>query len=168
MSSENGQQALLQRRKERYRKKKKIVDNSGEECLLFRRGELNYGIPLTALKELKRLSDGWTHIPGVSKIIRGVTSVSGRITAIHDLAAFNDEPAEDDFPYLIVTEYSEYGWLGLACDEVERIEHLNLDTLRSLPLHLSEYSECYSGMTEGDRLIINLNGLIDNETFFKA
>jgi chemotaxis signal transduction protein len=160
---------LLKQRRDRYKKQKKLNSQRGEECLFFQRGSMTLGIPLTDLKEIKRMTDGWTQIPGISQVIKGVTSVSGRITAIHDLAAFHQESeSAGAIRYLIVSEFDDYGWMGLACDEVQRIEQINRDLLVPLPLHMEEYQDCYLGMTDSDRLIINIDGLIQNQTFFKA
>jgi chemotaxis signal transduction protein len=145
-----------------------MEDISGDECLLFRRGALRYGIPLTDLKEIKRITQGWTPLPGISEVIRGIISVSGRLTSIHDLATFNGEERPEDIPYLLVAQSKRDGLIGLACDEIDGINYIDMRATRSLPVHLSEYTNCYTGMTDQDRLIINLNGLIENETFFNA
>lgn len=158
---------ILARRAERYRSKKdrKVADTV--ELVVFNRRDHRYAAVLDDLDQIRRAGN-FQAVPGVSPVVAGVINVRGEIVAIHDLAAFRDEPAPLDEDNWVLVGRTDDVLLALVADHVEGVETPARDAISSVPLSLDSPHGEFQGVLDETTLVLDFEGLTDNDDFFMA
>ncbi len=158
---------LLAARAARYAVAKETAALGGYDIVSFRRGARRYGVRLDSLSSIRRLKH-LAPIPGISKVIVGVTNVQGRLVAVHDVLALEDEELTiGDGCHLLVGS-GDARSVALLADEIESIERLHDDEIRPTPLGLREHADWCRGLRADELVVLDFEQLVDSDAFFQA
>ncbi len=158
---------ILQMRKQRYQVNGEQDKKHGREMVIFQRSGTNYAIPLEALSEIRVVNE-YTQLPGLSPVIKGIINISGRLVALHDLAALTKQETKVSSKMWLLVGYQKTSSIALIADDVEGIKQFYQDEIRDVPLSLVSHKESFVGIGPENTIFINLNGLMQNPDFFYA
>jgi purine-binding chemotaxis protein CheW len=131
---------------------------NGEQFLIFRLGEEEYGLPLSSVDEVARLPDRLTRVPKTPAFVAGVLNLRGRVTPIIDqrLRFASGKSGRAERPRIVVTK-SE-GWhAGFIVDSVTEILSLSAKQIDVTPELTADARRLFSRIAtlgDGQRLIL--------------
>ncbi len=107
---------------------------AGEQFVIFRLGEEEYGLPIAAVDEIVRLPDSLTRVPHAPGFVEGVMNLRGRVVPVIDQRArFQvDGEAGPSRRRVIVTRIGELQ-AGFKVDSVSEVLELSAEQLRPTP-----------------------------------
>lgn len=165
--SRDSERQLLQARAERYADHDHTSHDTGAEHAVIVRLGRRYAVDLTHLREI-RILDALCRVPEAPRHIPGVIHSRGRLLSAHDLGAYlADDPVPETYRWLVVVEDQDRQ-LGLLADEVEGIRPIASSHSRPTPIAMGPRAACFSGIVEGDLLLVHPTGLFDTSFSLSA
>lgn len=145
---------ILEARAARYAEAGESAEAVLTTVVTFVRGESQYALPLTSLREIRRLS-GFCPIALAPPTVPGIVHFRGELLSVHDLAAFTRPDTRGQPPtWLLVTEHAD-SRMGLAADDVLDVIDVPQGAVLPVPLTLGETAEVFTGMTREGILIVD-------------
>ncbi len=127
----------------------------------FRLGDEEFGVDITSVKEITRVTD-ITRIPESSSFIQGVMNLRGQVIAVIDLAKRFGIPPREELSAsarIVVTEIGSHT-IGILVDEVPEVAKLAEEDIESAPEAIQGKGErdYIKGIGKlGERLIVILD-----------
>lgn len=160
-------ESLLQKRAERYRKKKEKLTEEGDEMVFFVRGATTYVVPLKELSEIRKL-EHLSRFPSCSPVIKGVVNVRGRLVIVHDLGSFQKQSLPLPEEGWLLVGFGDSEGVSLLADDVVGIQKLAMTELEPIPLTVGERTQCYHGLSKEGAIVLNMEQLLQHKDFFYA
>lgn len=159
-------QALLEARASRYARPVHQAAVVVDTALQFERGDGRYGVPLTFLKEVRRLGD-WCAFPGASSVVPGAVHFRGELLSLHDLAAFMGAEPPADAEWLIIVQTDTLR-VGLLADELCEVSEVEDHRCSPVPLTLGASADCFSALYDHEVLLLDVVQLFAMPRFMDA
>ncbi len=134
------------------------------EFISFAIGEDQYGVEITAVREIKGWS-GVTHLPKQPDYMRGVLNLRGAMVPIIDLRCrFEQGLTQATSTHIVIIVQVADGQVGLLADQVLDIVALDMDSVKPAPrIAKGSAADFLSGLAsidDGMIALINLDCLL--------
>lgn len=141
--------------------------NKELQLVVFRLGSEEYGVPITQVKEINRLTTT-TKVPKSPAFVEGIINLRGQIIPIIDMKKRFDLPlSEYTGEARVIVIQVEQQTFGVEVDAVSEVLRINTDNIEGAPSIVSGIDARYiTGVAKvGERLLIllDLDKLLSDE-----
>jgi len=126
---------------------------SDQQIVNFTVGDVNYGVPVDQVKEVRDMQSV-TPVPGAPSYIDGVTNLRGRIITVMNLRKRLELPEKEGGDKKIIVVESEDLKLGVIVDSVTEVSTISSEDIE-VTTKLADY--VIGVGKQGDNLIVILN-----------
>ncbi len=152
---------LHQRAKKLEKEFTSTISQNKLDILEFTLGSEHYGIASNFVNRVST-ADKIRRLPSTPEFVEGIINVHGNVICIINLKQFfgMSKLKSNDLNRILIIEYADFK-LGILADEVIGIESISLDTIQSsIPTLTGIHSEFLTGITQNQKIIINIPKLI--------
>ncbi|MGZ3366961.1 MAG: chemotaxis protein CheW, partial [Caulobacteraceae bacterium] len=138
------------------------IDASESQYLVFRLGDEEFGLPISAVDEVARVPDQFTRVPKTPKFLEGVINLRGEVLPVVDQRRRFDLPAfsGDSQRRRLVVVRSARHRAGLIVDSVSEVLRARTDAIEPAPDLTGEAVRLVQGVInlgESGRLVLLLD-----------
>ncbi|KNZ69814.1 CheW protein [Thermincola ferriacetica] len=136
-----------------------FAEGSEIQLVVFKLGNEEYGVPITQVKEINRLTNT-TKVPKSPEFVEGIINLRGQIIPIIDLKKrFDLELTEYTGEARIIVIQVAHHTFGVKVDAVSEVLRISTDTIENAPDIVSGIDARYiTGVAKvGERLLILLD-----------
>ncbi|MBC7171005.1 MAG: chemotaxis protein CheW, partial [Polyangiaceae bacterium] len=91
----------------------------------------------------------------------------GEVLSAHDVAAFVGVASSEAPSFVLIVEHGQRR-IGLLADELLDAVRIDAATHRPVPVAMGERAGCFTAVSQGDVLVLDVGGLFSMKRFFCA